>query len=98
MSDHYLLKVIRYTKSFKHYPRYVRKRVFKDFDLKVFKLKLGETNLAEVFQCTNINIAAEMLTSNLTRILATEAQIKTIQVKSNYVPGLCEETKRIQKE
>ena len=98
MSDHKLLKVIRYTKSFKHYPRYVRKRVFKDFDEKVFKLKLGESNLAELLRCTDTNIAAEMLTSKLTRILDSEAPIKTIQIKSNYVPGLSKETKRIQNE
>ena len=31
-SDHKLLKVIRFTRSFRHLQRYVKKRVFKEFD------------------------------------------------------------------
>ena len=42
MSDHKLLKVIRYTKSFKHLPRYVKKRSFTIFDEEAFKVQLEE--------------------------------------------------------
>ena len=97
MSDHKLLKVIRYSKSFKHCPRYVRKRSFKNFDEKIFKLKLGESNLSEVLQCKETNMAAEMLVRKLTGILDIVAPIKTIQVKTNYVPGLGEDTKLLQR-
>ena len=37
MSDHKLLKVTRFTKSFKQAPRFVKKRTFKNFDDNIFK-------------------------------------------------------------
>ena len=69
MSDHKLLKVSRYSKSFKHYPRYVKKRVFKNFEEKVFKIKIGESNLSDILNCQDRNTAAERLVSKLTRIM-----------------------------
>jgi hypothetical protein len=98
MSDHKLMKVIRYTKSFKQLPRYVRKRSFKKFDEKTFLQKLSESNIAEVLECNDTDTATELLVSKLTGILDTLAPIITIQVRSNYVPGLSDETKLLQKE
>ena len=98
MSDHKLLKVIRYSKSFKHNPRYVRKRSFKNFDENEFKQKLGESNLNDVLGCTDVNHATEMLVKKLTDILDVLAPVKTIQIRSNYVPGISETTKLLQNE
>ena len=69
MSDHKLLKMIRYTKSFKQSPRYVRKRIFKNFEEDEFKQKLSECNLAEILECHDVNVATEKLVSKLTTIL-----------------------------
>ena len=95
MSDHKLLKVIRYSKSFKHNPRYVRKRSFKNFDENEFKEKLGESNLNEVLGCTDFIMQQKCL---LTDILDVLAPVKTIQIRSNYVPGISETTKLLQNE
>ena len=98
MSDHKLLKVIRYTKAFKQLPRYVRKRVFKNFDEKEFLQKLNESNVNEILELNDANAATNLLIGKLTAILDTLAPIKTIQIKSKYVPGLSEETKQLQVE
>ena len=57
MSDHKLLKVIRYTKSFKQLPRYVRKRSFKKFDENAFLQKLCGSNINDILHCTYTNTA-----------------------------------------
>ena len=98
LSDHKLLKVIRYSKSFRQIPRYVRKRSFKNFEETTFKQKLSECNLAEILECSNVNDATAMLIEKLTNILDTLAPIKTFQTRSNYAPWLSDETKNIQKE
>ena len=98
MSDHKLLKVIRYSKSFKQLPRYVKKRSFKRFDDNDFLRRLGESNIEEVIECDYTNAATNLLIGKLTGILDNLAPIKTIQVRSNYVPGLSDETKHIQAE
>ena len=98
MSDHKLLKVIRYTKSFKILPRYVKKRSFKNFNEEAFKTKLEESNLDEILTCYDVNIAAETLVDKVNSILDSMAPIKTIQVRAHYVPGLEEDTKKLQGE
>ena len=95
MSDHKLLKVIRYTKSFKHLPRYVKKRSFKNFDEEAFKVQLEECILDEILECNDVNMAAELLVSKISVILDEMAPIKTVQVRSNFVPGLEDETKEL---
>ena len=97
MSDHKLIKVIRYTKSFKQLPRYVRKRCFKEFEGGIFKKRLSECKLEEILESTDTNQAAELLSIKLTRILDIMAPIRTIQIKTNYLPGLKDDTKLLQK-
>ena len=96
MSDHKLLKVTRYTKSFKQLPRYVRKRIFKNFNEEQFIQKLNDCNINEVLECYDVNEATNVLTEKLTSILDILAPVKTIQVRANYLPGLSEETKQLQ--
>ena len=98
MSDHKLIKVIRYTKSFKQLPRYVRKRSFKDFNEQTFLQRLGESNLAEVLACSDTDSACTLLVNKLTDILDILAPITTIQVRADYVPGLSKETKLLQQQ
>ena len=98
MSDHKLLKGTRFTKAFKQLPRYIRKRVFKNFDEQIFLQKLGDSNVAEVLECNDANAATNLLIGKLTDILDILAPIGTIQVKSKYVPGLSDETKQLQVE
>ena len=93
MSDHKLLKVQRFTRSFKQNPRYVTKRSFKNFDKDQFRQKLHQINLEEVLGCTDVDKATEMLTKKLTLILDELAPIKTFQTRTQYAPWLTDETK-----
>ena len=97
MSDHKLVKVIRYTKSFKQLPRYVRKRSFKYFDEESFHQQLSECNLEDILNCKDPETSCRMLTSKLTTILDNLAPITNIQIRSGYVPGLSKETKLLQR-
>ena len=98
MSDHKLLKVTRFAKSFKANPRYVRKRIFKNFDDVKFREKLAGSDLEEVLSCTDANEAAELLVDKLIMVLDEMAPVKTIQTRSNYAPWLSEDTKSLKTE
>ena len=98
MSDHKLLKFTRFSKSFKESPRFVRKRMFKNFDEKSFKDKLVGTNLDDVLACTDVNEAAELLVNKLNKVLDEMAPVKTVQTRKKYAAWLSEETKELQAE
>ena len=69
LSDHKMLKVTRYSKSFKQLPRYVRKRTFKNFDQEEFFQKLVENNVNDILKCSDPNSAVCLLNKKLTDIL-----------------------------
>ena len=94
-SDHKLLKVTRYTKSFKHLPRYVRKRVFGEFKEEESKEKVRECDLNEIFSYTDVDKAAESLTQKLTTVLEEVAPVKKIQIRKNYAPWMSKTTKQL---
>ena len=96
-SDHKMIKVTRYTKSFKQLPRYVRKRSFKNFDEESFHQQLSVCNLEDILMCNDPELSCRLLTSKLTTILDSLAPISNIQVRTGYVPGLSKETKLLQK-
>lgn len=98
MSDHKLLKVTRFSKSFKQNPRFVRKRMFKNFNDDMFREKLSESDLGEILDITDVNEATEILVTKLNNILDHMAPVKTVQTRSRYAPWLGEETKILQKE
>jgi hypothetical protein len=98
MSDHKLLKVTRFTKSFKQAPRFVRKRTFKNFNDDLFKERVGECGLEEILSFSNVNLAAELLTSKLSEILDEMAPVRKIQTRTKYAPWLSEATKLLKEE
>ena len=95
MSDHKIIKVTRFSKAFKQQPRYIRKRMFKNFDPSVFKSLVCAANLDEILPLGNVNLAAEMLVKKLNRVLDEIAPVKTVQLRANYVPGLQNDTKQL---
>ena len=56
-------------------------------------ISLEERNLDEILECNDVNMAAELLVSKISVILDEMDPIKTVQVRSNFVPGLEDETK-----
>ena len=95
VSDHKLLKVTRYSKSFKNLPRFVKKRSFKNFDEDLFKDKIRECGWDDVYSCSNVDTAAELLTGKITDILDEMAPIKKFQTRTKYAPWLSNETKHL---
>ena len=95
VSDHKLLKVTRYTKSYKELPRYVKKRTFKNFDEDKFKDRIEECRLEDIYSCSNVDIAAELLTNKITHILDDMAPIKRFQTRTKYAPWLSNESKQL---
>ena len=96
MSDHKLLKVTRFSKSFKQCPRFIRKRMMKNFDGKDFRSRLQNSNLDEILTCSDANEATELLVGKLSTILDEIAPIKTVQTRTNYAPWLEKDTKKLQ--
>ena len=96
LSDHKLIKVTRFSRSFRQNPRYIKKRVFKDFDDDLFKEKINSSNLDDILSCTDVNVATELLTCKISKVLDEMAPVKTIQTRTNYVPWLSDDTKKLQ--
>ena len=97
-SDHKLLKVTRFSKSFQPSARYVRKRSYKDFSEQVFLNRVREISWFNLYMCEDTNTAVKILTDELTTILDELAPVRTIQLRSRYAPWLTKETKVLQKE
>ena len=96
ISDHKLLKFTRFSKSFRPRPRFIRKRMYKDFDSKKYMESLAASNLEEVLDCTDVNEATELLVNKITKVLDKMAPVRTVQVRAKYAPWLSKETKELQ--
>ena len=86
------MKITRYKKSIKRNIRYVRKRSFKNFKAEDFSSAVRQISWWDVYSCENANMAAQILTSKLSKILDSMAPIRTIQVRTKYAPWLSEST------
>ena len=95
VSDHKLLKVTRFSKSFKQLPRFVKKRTFKNFDEELFKDRIRVCGFEEIYSCQNVEEAAKLLTDKVTDVLDDMAPIKKFQTRTNYAPWLNDDTKHL---
>ena len=86
-SDHRLLKIVRYSKSFKRSVRYVRKRCFKNFRSQEFIQAVRNISWFDLYLCQDVDQASKMITTKLGEILDAMAPIKTIQICTKYAPG-----------
>ena len=64
----------------------------------LFKEKIKVCGLEEIYACTDVEVAAELLTSKITEVLDTMAPIKKIQTRNKYAPWLSEDTKHLKAE
>ena len=92
-SDHKLLFVSRLSKPIRKSARFIRKRVFKDFDVQTFRKEVSMIKWWNVYSCDCVDTAVGRLCSNLNLILDKLAPLKKIQVHSNYAPWLSKESK-----
>ena len=96
ISDHKLVKFTRFSKSFRPRPRFIRKRMFKNFDSTKYKEALAASDLEEVLAITNVDEASELLVYKITKVLDMMAPVRTVQSRANYAPWLSKATKDLQ--
>ena len=92
-SDHKMLFVSRLSKPIRRSVRYIKKRVFKDFNVHSFREEVSKIKWWSVYSCDCVDTAVSRLCSNLNMILDKLAPLKKIQVHSNYAPWLSKECK-----
>ena len=97
-SDHFLIGATRYANSIKRNVRYITKRCYKNFKKEDFIFAVRQISWWQLYACDDVEIALQMLTTNLTKILDEMAPIRTIQIRENYAPWLSSETKQLMAE
>jgi hypothetical protein len=89
-SDHKLIMAVKSVKSSINQGRTAKKRCFKKFDKEAFLEELSRTSFLDIYLCSDVNIAASLLTQKLTTILDKHAPIKTKQLRNHYSPWVDE--------
>ena len=84
---------MRHTKAAISKPRYITKRIYKNFDPALFIQAVQDISWWELHSCDSVDAAVEIFSNNMTTILDVMAPIKTIQVRSNFAPWISENTK-----
>ena len=98
-SDHKMIHVVRYARSMKKDIRYVKKRMFKNFNEDGFRADVKLISWwPTVYSCTDANIAAENLSHELNKALDRWAPVKKVQIRPKYRPWVSKETKVIMKQ
>ena len=97
-SDHMLIQAVRHSRAIKAKPRYIRKRSYRDFDPHLFVAAVQQLSWLDVYLAEDVDEAVGLLSSKLTDILDDMAPMRTIQVRTNYVPYLSKETLSMMKE
>ena len=93
-----LIHAVRYSRSIKSTPRYVRKRSYKNFKSEDFISAVKQLSWLDLYLCEDVNVAVRLLSDKLTFILDTMAPMRTIQVRKKYAPWLSKTTLELMKE
>ena len=70
-----------------------QKSSFKEFDEQKFKASVQECCWEEIYNCSNVEIAAEIFANRLNDVLDRMAPIRKFQTRKNYVPWMSKDTK-----
>ena len=94
-----LIFAVRYANSIKTRPSYIRKRSFKNFVPSDFIAAIQQASWLDVYLCTDVDLAVKLLSDKITVILDQMAPMRTVQIRTNYIPWLSKPTKdmKIQK-
>ena len=98
-SDHMSVRILKFCRAPVIRPQAVKMRSYKAFDIGGFltDIYLSDIN-ANVCSLNDIEKASEAFQSEFKSILDYYAPIRTMQLRKNYCPYLCEETKELIKE
>ena len=92
-SDHKLVQVTRFSRSFKQNIRYCRKRSYKNFSEVDFLREVENISWWEVYASEDVDIAADIFTRKLTDILDRMAPVKKFQIRTKYAAWVSDLTK-----
>ena len=96
-SDHDIIKYTRYSKSPPMPGRIVYKRSYKKFDKESFLRDVADIDWAEVYECEDVDLAAETFTTKFRLTLNKHAPWVKVQQRKRFSPWLTEETKNLMK-
>ena len=94
-SDHKLVMAIRHSKAEISKPRIIQKRVYKNFCPSSFKNEVAKISWFQLYMCDSVEVAVNIFTQEINRILDVMAPIKTIQVRHNYAPWISDNTRKL---
>ena len=92
-SDHMLISGTRNTKKSVFKPKIIRKRSFKTFCFETFLNAIRKVKWLDVYLSDDVEVAVNIFTNKITEILDVMAPLKTIQVRTNYLPWMSDVTK-----
>ena len=93
-----LLFAKRFSREIKTMPRYVRKRMYRNFNADEFVAAVRQISWLDLYLTEDVNNAVQILSSKLLFVLDTMAPMKTIQVWTKYAPWLSKNTLDLIKE
>ena len=96
-SDHKLIFATRYSRNITRNQRIIKKRSYKNFDVKEFLTAIRKISWWKIYSCEDVDLVVKMLSDEITQILDVMAPIKVIQVRTNYAPWLSKSTKDLMK-
>ena len=97
-SDHMLIFAVRYSRAVKTSSRYVRMRSYNHFDPGEFVAAVQQITWLDLYLCTEVNMAVQLLSDKITFILDVMAPMRTIQVRTRFAPWLSKETIKLMKD
>ena len=97
-SDHRIVFVTKHAKNIKQNIRYVKKRSYKNFNEQEFRTAVKNIKWYEVYSCQDVDLAVDIFTGKLTKILDRMAPVKKFQVRTKYAAWVSDSTKENIKE
>ena len=88
-----MIFAVRYSRSMKTSPRYIRKRSFRNFKPEEFRKAIQAVSWLDVYLSEDVNQAVKLMSNKITRELDSMAPMRTVQIRTNYAPWLSQETK-----
>ena len=92
-SDHRLILATRYARNIKQNIRYCKNHSYKNFDKEKFLQEVENISWWEVYACYDVELAVDIFTNKLTKILDRMAQVKKFQIKTKYCAWVKNSTK-----
>ena len=93
-----LIFAVRYANAIKSRPSYIRKRSFKNFVPSDCVTAVQQVSWLDVYLCIDVDLAVRLVSEKNIAILDQMAPMKTVQIRTNYIPWLSQLTKDLMQE